>query len=524
MRRSWHGCAAVSTACRSELAAARVGLLTVPELAARLRDGLDAIGPGPRDAPARQRTLKATLEWSYALLTHDERAALIGLSVFAGGCTLDAAQAVTGAPLEVLEALVEKNLVVHRALPNGRSRITLLETVGGFARDRLGDQGEPDAVGRRHLDYYLAVAERAAAELERADPPALVAELDAEIHNIRAALAWTLDRKAAVPALRLATALEHYWPRGQLEREGARWLRAALALPDHDVPTAVRAAALAAYACCLAAPDTIEQAEAAARESLELARSIGDVALCAHSTQAFAEAALGVHRVEDSYRYAAEAERLALEADDEPKRNAARHIMATMAPTLDEALALGEQLVAAYRRSGSDRRLAEIQSNLTYTALYHRDLAAARRLADAALHAADEFGDPLVISFARGNDGVVALLAGDVARAADSFTLELRLADRYRYHRMLYEAINGLAGVAAMRGDDELAARLSGAAEITAPDRHDPVIAKQLDDRCFAPVRARLGERAWRTAHAAGAALTARQAVDLALSPANGGN
>jgi predicted ATPase len=511
-----------------ELAAARVGLLTVSELAARLRDGLEALGSGTRDAPARQRTLAATLEWSYGLLTPDERAALAGLAVFAGGCTLDAAQAVTGASLDVLEALVEKNLVVRRPVPDESIRLTLLETVADFARDRLAERADEVALRRGHCDHYLALAERAAPELERSDPPALIAELDCEVHNLRAALAWALDGHAALPALRLATALKEYWNFRDLGREGARWLRAALALPDDDPPASVRAAALGAYADCLLRTDTLAHAEAAARESLALARSIGDVAQCAASTIALAVAALDAHRSEDGYRYATEAERLAREARDEPKRVNALHIKALSAPTLKEALALGELAAAAYQSAGSGRRLAVLHSSLTYIALVHGDHAAAQRLTPEALQSAEAVGDPFVLSFAHGNEGLVALLTGDVGRAAHAFTRELELATRYQHDLMLYEAINGLAGVAASRFEDERAARLLGAAEGTRPERHEPAIAGQLQNRLFAPARARIGDRAWQSAYAAGAALTQQQAVETALtahqlvSPAGG--
>jgi hypothetical protein len=135
----------------------------------------------------------------------------------------------------------------------------------------------------------------------------------------------------------------------------------------------------------------------------------------------------------------------------------------------------------------------------------------------AALEPAESLGDPLVLTFAYGNHGLVTLLAGATADAEQAFARELELADRYRYDRLLYEAISGMAGVAAAQGRDELAARLMGAAEITCEERHDPVIARQLDDHCFAPARARLGERAWQRAHAAGASLTSREAVEAAL-------
>src|SRR5215207_2475550 len=499
-----------------ELAAARIGLLTVSELEARLRDGLDALGTGPRDAPARQRTLTATLEWSYELLTSDERAALAGLSVFAGGCTVEAAQVVTGAPLDVLEALVEKNLVVRRPAPDQASRLMLLETVGDFARERLAERRDDSDLFERHFDYYLAFAERAAAVLERTYAPALMAKLDREIHNLRTALAWALDRRATPRALKLATAITEYWEIRELG-EGARWLRDALALPRDHVPLPVQAAALAAYARCLPTPRSLAEVEAAARESIALSRSCGDLALCAAGMTTLAAGLMQVDRSEDGYRYATEAERLTREARDEPKHAIALEIKAMTAPTFGEALALGEQAAAAYRRARNDRRLAMLQTSLTYNALLHEDLAAAQRLTPEAIRLAETVGDPFVLCLTQGNVGLVMLLAGDSARASQAFTRELQLANQYQYEPHLYEAISGLAGVAAARGEDKLAARLLAAAEAGGPERHPAALNRQLEQRCFDPARARLGEQAWQAARAGGAALTPHQATDAAL-------
>jgi hypothetical protein len=469
-----------------ELAAARIGLLTVPELAERLRESLDALGAAPRDAPARQRTLTATLEWSHALLRPDERAALARLSVFAGGCTLDAAQSVSGASLDVLEALVAKNLVVRRALRDGPSRLTLLETVRDFARDRLVARHERAELAERHFDHYFALAKRAAPELERSDAPALMAELDTEIHNLRAALAWARDRNAAPRALELATAMTEYWDRRDIH-EGARWLSDALALPRENVPLSLQAAALGAYARCLALPRTFDRAEVAAHKSIELARICGDVPQCAASMTTLAAGHMMVGRDQERYRYATEAERLAREARDEPKHAIALEIKALTAPTFTEALELGEQAAAEHRRAGAYRRLATLQSSLTYNALVHGDVAAAERLTPEALRLAGTIGDSFVVCMAQGNLGLVMLLTGDSTRAAQAFRRELQLASQYRYEPQRYEAINGLVGVAAARGRDELAARLLAAAEAGGPERHRAALRRQLEERYFGP-------------------------------------
>jgi tetratricopeptide (TPR) repeat protein len=438
--------------------------------------------------------------------------------VFAGGCTLDAAQAVAEAPLEVLEALVAKNVVVRVLTTNGEVRLTLLETIGGFVRERFSRRVDAGDVAQRHCDYYLALAERAKPELERSDPPALLAEFDREIHNLEAALKWTLDRQAALPALRLAAAVVEYWWCRGMSREVARWLGDALALPDDDVPASLRAEALAAYAFCLVQLGKIEAAEATARQALELARRIGDAAQSSAANNSLAAAAMADNRDEEAYRFATEAVRLARDADDEPKRLAALQTMAHTAPTLAETLALGEEVVAGNRRAGNPQRVAMLLAGLPYTVLLRGDVPAARRLVDEALRASAASGDAFSLSLTHCNDGLIALVTGDAARGAEAFVRALQVAKRDRYDEWSPHAIGGLAAVAAAQGRDELAAELRGAAEMTVTtNRLHPDVALQLDDRFFIPARERLGELRWREAYAVGAALTLAQAVDSAL-------
>ena len=148
-----------------ELAAGRVGLLEPEQLVARLADALPLLEAGPRDAPARQRTIRATLEWSYALLDPDEQQAFRRLAVFVDGAEIDAAQAVTDAPVAVLDALVAKSLVGVR-----HERVPQLEVVRQFAAAELARAPDADAVRRRHAEHYLALAERLGAAGARDRP------------------------------------------------------------------------------------------------------------------------------------------------------------------------------------------------------------------------------------------------------------------------------------------------------------------------------------------------------------------
>ena len=226
-----------------ELAAARVRGLGMAGLAARLDARLDLLAAGRRGGPARQQTLRATLDWSYDLLEPAEQALLARLSVFAGGFDLPAAEAVAagaggaeGAPKVVptlLARLVDRSLVVPGEAGGGR-RYRLLETVREYAAERLADEGHAAAaaVRRRHAEHYAALAERAATELWGPDQAAWLARLDAELGNMRAALAWVATAGGAgagETGLRLAGALWRFWGRRGRAGEGRAHLERLLA-------------------------------------------------------------------------------------------------------------------------------------------------------------------------------------------------------------------------------------------------------------------------------------------------------
>ena len=209
-----------------ELAAARHDLLSVPELLDELRSGLDAAGAAARDAPARQHTLGATLDWSCRLLDPAEETTFAAMAVFARGSTLQAAGAVTGASLEVLSALVDKSLLIARRDDSGRMRLGMLETVRRFALRRLDRRPDAEGIRRRHYEHFLALAEATDPEMRRSQPAELLTELDRELDNFRAALSWAIDRSDAARALQLAALLSLYWGARALRHEGAQWLLA----------------------------------------------------------------------------------------------------------------------------------------------------------------------------------------------------------------------------------------------------------------------------------------------------------
>jgi predicted ATPase/DNA-binding SARP family transcriptional activator len=232
-----------------ELAATRVRTLGVRGLAARLDDRFRLLTTGPRDAPPRQRTLTAVIDWSWRLLTEPERAVLRRLAVHVDGCTLEAAEAVCAqrGTLDLLARLVDRSLVVMEDRAGEGPRYRLLESVGAFCLDRLREAGELEAVRQRHARYYLELAERAEPRLYGHDQRHWLRRLDAEAGNLRTTLDTLIQQERAEPALRLAGALARYWfLRGRLT-EAHRALRAALGVPG-DAPAAVEAKALSWYA------------------------------------------------------------------------------------------------------------------------------------------------------------------------------------------------------------------------------------------------------------------------------------
>ncbi|WP_188191545.1 BTAD domain-containing putative transcriptional regulator [Nonomuraea sp. SYSU D8015] len=243
-----------------ELAATRVRALGVRELADRLDDRFRVLGAGLRDAPARQRTLRAMIDWSWELLGEAERVVLRRLAVHADGCTLQAAEEVCAEPgvdvLDTLARLVDRSLVVRTAgaaVPradgsgadgfrsSAAPRYRLLESVAAYCQERLREAGEHDLIGSRHLRYYTALAERAEPYLRRREQRRTLAQLDTEGANLRTALETAVRLGAAEEAVRLVNAMAWYWVlRGRLG-EGRRALEAALSIATEPVRGAAEA-------------------------------------------------------------------------------------------------------------------------------------------------------------------------------------------------------------------------------------------------------------------------------------------
>ena len=238
-----------------ELAAARIKVLSVHEIAVRLDDRFSLLTAGSRTAIPRHQTLRATIDWSYDLLTEPERSLLRRLSVFVGGFTLEAAEAVGSQAtkrnhiLDLLGRLVDKSLVIVEAdLEIGQTRYRLLETIRQYALEKLVETGEASMIRDQHLDFYLSLAEKSEPHIFGRESVMWINRLDKELDNIRAAMEWSTNTDKAVAALRMAGSLAYFcyfwFARGNLLSEWQHRIQIALLLPEGRKRTLARAKAL----------------------------------------------------------------------------------------------------------------------------------------------------------------------------------------------------------------------------------------------------------------------------------------
>jgi predicted ATPase/class 3 adenylate cyclase len=253
-----------------ELAASRLRSLDSDALLARLDARLPLLTSGRRDAPARQRTLRATIEWSYDLLPDGLRAVFARLALFAGTFALESAESVATATLDDLDALVETSLVK----PVGNSRFLMLETIREYAAERLAESPDQAELARRHAEHYLEVARSTNLSEEGQGSPAQHELAVAELPNFRKALEWAAETGEPELGLRLMLALEQFWV-AQAPFEGRLWLERLLPQAN-DVGVSLRARALLEYGGLVFIVGEFARGTALSEESLALYRSIGD--------------------------------------------------------------------------------------------------------------------------------------------------------------------------------------------------------------------------------------------------------
>ena len=552
-----------------ELAASRIKLLPPQALLVRLKQRLSVLTSGARDAPARQQTLRNTIAWSYQLLDTGEQRLFRRLSVFAGGCTLEAIESACSTPgigelpvLDGVASLIDKNLLLQRTQDEEEPRLDMLETIREFGLECLSTSDEEEATRLAHAEYYLRLAEHIEPQLGGPEQTIWLDRLEQEHDNMRAALHWLLDTErpeSREMALRLAGALRQFWAVRCHFREGLMFLERALLVSEGSA-TLARAKALKAAAGIAIILGDLERGEALAQESLALYRVHEDprgIALCLHqlervarmkgrreAARAMAEEALSLLRhLGDKEGIAWSIYRLAAQEGEPDRANvlfeeslALHRELGNKEGICNVGLRWAERLFDSLGDQTRTRLLLEESLALarelrdrgtTANCLYvlgqlhmrQGDAIAARPLLEESLALFKEVDDPNGITF------LLSLLGRATAALGDS-TTALALAEqgvaRARAEgdtALIAFCIEALASVVASGGQPLWAARLWGAAEVQREAAGVPHSPGELADYQppVAAARIQVGIDAFTAAWAAGRTMTIEQALTAPL-------
>jgi non-specific serine/threonine protein kinase len=518
-----------------ELAAARVGTLSLEQISERLGSSLDFLTRGGRTAEPRQRTLKGALDWSHELLSESEKVLFRRLSVFAGGWTLKTAETVAsgdgveeGEVLDLLSGLVEKSLVLAEEHEGVGVRYRMLEPVKQYAREKLEEAGESATVRRRHADFFLALAQRARPELRGPEDRKWLERLEREHDNMRAALSFALESDEAEMALRMAGALGTFWHMHSHSDEGRTWLEVALAR-DKGAPVVVRIRALEALYWLAHDRWDHDRAEAIAREAMELSADAEIEDSLAASLRIMSagpawvrgDYGRGRELLEQSLRISREAGDRILVAE------ALLQLAATawgMGNT-ERGKEIYEEGIILCREAGYTFRLPDFLFSLGYQLLLEGDYERGAALNEEAVAICREHGYKRSLNFALDNLGWATLLQGDHARARSFYEESLGISKELGDKACASESLDGLACIAGATGEPARAARLFGAAEAMRDTLSEAVVFQHTPEEAAwrepsrARARSRLGETAWEGTLSEGQAMGLKEAIEYALSP-----
>ena len=512
-----------------ELAAARVGVLSVEAIAERLNDRFRLLTGGSRTAMPRQQTLRALINWSYDLLGAAEKTLFTHLSVFTGGWTLAAAEVVcadndlaSGAILDLMIGLAHKSLIV----PEGDgARYRMLESIRDYARDRLQERGETVAVRVRHRDYFLKLAEDAEPHLEGGhDQPAWLRQLELEHDNLRAALGWSLEEGVGTESdLRLCGALFRFWAHRGHAIEGHRWCVAALARNEGQAATTARAKALHASGTLAWRLGDITVARSLLEQALALSRDLGDTfregrilnnlgGVAIHQSdhiaaQAYLEQGVAIHKATGNRAMEARVlnNLVALKIND-------GHFADALEP-LERALALGRELDNPMEEANS-------MSHMGFLASQRGELAQAQDLHERALETARRFGVREFEIEELRHLGLIALARNDLAAARAQYRSALSMSKEIGSMHEIVLCLEAMTALMAECSAFADAARLCGVTDAMRDATATPraFYERELYETTVASCRNALGEESASAAFAAGREWSSDRATASALA------
>ncbi len=454
-----------------ELAAARLKLLSPAEMLARLDNSLKLLTGGARDLPTRQQTMRGTIGWSYDLLDAFEKRLFRRLSVFAGGCTLEAAEAVCGEDLgtdvlDGLSSLVDKSMLRQKEQKAGGRRFRMLETIREFGLEKLSSSREAEEVRRRHALFFLDFVERSEPELTGPEQVLWLERLEGEHNNLRAALSWSKERGEVEVGLRMAGTMWRFWEVRGHQSEGRDWLLRLLG-ESEGVSPAVRAKAFGRAGALERDHGDYDAALPLFRQGLALYQEVGDKWGVAATLNGLGDMAHQQCNYEEATARYEEALALFKEIDN---RLAVAYVLNNLGNVAKDrgdyvrAWVLHEEALALFRDLGDKRALATSLYNLAEVAQYRGDYARAFALQTESLVLKREVGDKRGIALSLTNLGDIARLRGDDAGAASLYRESLVLFREIGDKRGLTFCLEGLAEAASKLGEYERAAQLFGAA------------------------------------------------------------
>jgi non-specific serine/threonine protein kinase len=530
--------AAVTQICRRlsglplaiELVAARVKVLSVEQIAARLEDQFWVLTGGARTALPNQQTLQVAVNWSYDLLNEAERIVFSRLAVFAGSFTLEAAEAIgaggnvkTYEILDLLAHLVDKSLVTAEETTDAAMRYRLLEPLREYGHERLIASDEAATLQRTHAKYYLAFAEEAEPRLKGPDQMVWQERLEKEHDNLRAALLWAKATGDAESLLRLAGAMGRFWwLRGYLT-EGRGWLDHAQSQRD-GVSASAQAKVLYHLGRIAKQQGDLEKAKEVLREGLAQYRGLNDRSGAANVIYVLGLVALAQGNFQAARDYLQEGLLLQRELRDV---KSVADVLQTLGGTAllqgDFAAAqviLGESLLV-YKELRHKLGIANAQHDLGLVARYQGNYSEARVLLEESLAACRELGHRPGIARSLSNLGNIFLDQGNCEAAQGCFEESLAIAQELGIKEGSVSIIESFASLSLCQGQTRRAARLYGAAEMIRQSIGAPLdpAGRIFYDRDLNALHTQLEEAVFAAAWADGQAMTLGQAAEYASSP-----
>ncbi len=516
-----------------ELAAARTKLLSVDQIAARLDDRFKLLTGGSRTALPRQQTLRALIDWSYDLLSEEERALLRRLSVFAGGWTLEAAEFVCPNPdvLETLSQLVNKSLVVVDDDGSASTRYHLLETIRQYARDKLLDAGESFEARNSHGQYFLQMAETADPELYKADSAKMINLLEREWGNFRVALEWTTEQDIET-ALRIVYALQLFWVRNGYQGQGRMLAEAVIASAEAHPPLAGEAAFHRKYliaralstlvAVAMSHGDNHYASQVSAKCEI-YARAIGNNGLVARALSYSCAGRLAVGDIEGVEAQSQEALQCARASEDAFALGLSlgvisEYLMMT-GQDLELAREYASQSTKILKEHGNQWGYSIVLLGIGLVAKYKGDFKFSRENFGNILPLYQKMGDIHRVNMIQSEFAHMDRYEGHMDKAEQAYRETIPVWQRLGHRAAVANQLECLAFIAIAHEQGERAARLLGAAEALREKINIPMspFERVEYDKQVADLRSGLDEKTFASLWAEGRAMTMEQAIHFAL-------